>query len=209
HHAAYFHKVLWPVGTVSGSPLSSCTRLFNDVSPFSLFQGRLDSVLNGRTPATGDLPHMQYVFQVIQEAMRLYPAAWAISREPLAADALGEYAVRAGQIIYVAIYNVHHHPRYWPEPECFNPERFSPHGQAQWPHKHGYIPFGAGPRMCIGKPFGLTEAHIALAQMMQRFTFCIPEGHIAQPHAVFNMGIRDGLPVTVVSRTAQPQTVSP
>ncbi|MGQ0603694.1 MAG: cytochrome P450, partial [Anaerolineales bacterium] len=100
-------------------------------------QAEVDSVLNGRTPATGDLPHMPYVFQVIQEAMRLYPAAWAISREPLAADALGEYAVRAGQIIYVAIYNVHHHPRYWPEPECFNPERFSPHGQAQWPHKHG------------------------------------------------------------------------
>ncbi len=163
-------------------------------------QAEGDARLAGRTPASSDLPHLPYTLQVIQEAMRLYPAAWSISREPLADDALGEYAVRAGQIIYVAIYNVHHHPRYWPDPERFDPERFSPAGQARWPHKHAYIPFGGGPRMCIGKPFGLAEAHLALAQMLQRFTFRIPDGHVAQPHAVFNMGIRDGLPVTVLPR---------
>jgi cytochrome P450 len=163
-------------------------------------QAEVEAALNGRTPTSDDLPNMPYTFQVIQEAMRLYPAAWAISREPLEDDALGDYAVRAGQIIYVAIYNVHHHPRYWPEPERFDPERFSAAGQAQWPHKHGYLPFGAGPRMCLGKPFGLAEAHLALAQMAQRFTFHTPQGYLAQPHAVFNMGIRDRLPVTVEPR---------
>lgn len=165
-------------------------------------QAEGEAALGGRLPASVDLPQLPYTLQVIQEAMRLYPAAWSISREPLAADALGDYAVRAGQIIYVAIFNVHHHPRYWPDPERFDPERFSPAGQARWPHKHAYIPFGGGPRMCIGKPFGLAEAHIALAQILQRFTVRVPDGHVAQPHAVFNMGIRNGLPVTVQPRAA-------
>jgi len=162
-------------------------------------RAEVDAVLGGRTPTSSDLPNLPYTLQVIEESMRLFPAAWAISREPLTDDVLGDYTVRAGQIIYLAIYNLHHHPRYWGEPECFNPDRFSPEGRTQWP-KHAYLPFGAGPRMCIGKPFGLAEAHTALAHMIQRLAFQAPDGYIARPNAVFNMSIRDGLPVIVARR---------
>ena len=162
-------------------------------------QAEVDRALAGRLPRYADLAQLPYSLQVIEEALRLYPPAWSISREPLSADQLGEYMVRPGQIIYIAIYNLHHHPRYWADPERFDPERFSPAGQEQWP-KHAYLPFGAGPRMCIGRPFGLAEAQLALAAMLGRFTFRVPAGYTARPHAVFNMGIRDGLPVTVTPR---------
>ncbi len=125
--------------------------------------------------------------QIISEAISFFFAGHETTADTLA------------WTIYLAIYNLHHHPRYWGEPECFNPDRFSPEGRTQWP-KHAYLPFGAGPRMCIGKPFGLAEAHLALANMIQRLAFELPEGYVARPNAVFNMGIRGGLPVIVARR---------
>lgn len=164
-------------------------------------QAEVDAALGGRVPTYADLAQLPYTLQVIEEVLRLCPPAWSISREPVAPDQLGAYPVRPGQIIYIAIYNLHHHPRYWRDPERFDPERFSPEGQAQWP-KHAYLPFGAGPRMCIGRPFGMAEAQLALAYMLQRLTFTLPAGYVAKPHAVFNMGIRGSLPVRVTRRGA-------
>lgn len=125
-------------------------------------------VLGGRPPSLEDLPHLVYTGQVIDEAMRLYPPVWIIERQALAHDVLGPWRVPAGTIVGVSQWVMHRHPRLWPEPLRFDPERFAPE-RAEGRPRHAYLPFGAGPRICIGNHFALMEAKLILASVIQRF----------------------------------------
>jgi cytochrome P450 len=130
----------------------------------------LDRVLGGRTAEAKDLEALTYTRQVIEEAMRLYPPAPAVTgRRAVAADQLGEVAVAPGDRLLISTWVLHRHRKLWGEdPERFDPERFSAENSAAR-HRFAYMPFGAGPRICIGMGMAMQEAVIILATLAQRF----------------------------------------
>jgi len=130
------------------------------------------AVLGGRAPGFDDLPQLTYTGQVIDEVMRLRPPAWIVEREALADDQLGPWHVPAGTIVAVSPFMMHRHPGLWRDPERFDPERFDPARAADRP-RHAYLPFGAGPRVCIGNHFALMEAKIILTTIIQRYAVVV------------------------------------
>jgi cytochrome P450 len=121
----------------------------------------------GPDNAAGILPRLVYTRAVVHEAMRLYPPAYTIVRQAKHADAAGGIAVPAGAIVFIAPWVLHRHRRLWPQPEVFDPTRFLPGAPA--PDRFAYLPFGVGPRVCIGAQFALTEATLVLATMVKAF----------------------------------------
>jgi cytochrome P450 len=113
------------------------------------------------------LPKLTYTRAVVQEAMRLYPPAFTLVRQARQADDAGGVAVPAGAIVFMAPWVLHRHHRLWTEPERFDPARFLP--GAPPPDRFAYLPFGIGPRVCVGAQFALTEATLVLAAMIQAF----------------------------------------
>jgi cytochrome P450 len=162
-------------------------------------EAELDSVLNGRLPAVADFPRLQYSNKVIKESMRLYPSAWSISRCALADDDIGGYHIPAGAIVALSPYTLHRHPAFWPEPEKFDPERFTPEQEARR-HRYAYIPFGAGARKCIGDQLALMESIIILPMTLQKFRLHLVPGHPIEEHAVVTLRPKHGLMMTATKR---------
>jgi len=115
--------------------------------------------------ASGELPVAR---AVVDEALRLYPPVWVFTRRALEADTLGGFAVPAGTDVILPTYVIHRHPRYWHEPDAFRPERFAPGGEGQGA-SFAYIPFGAGPRRCLGDGFAIYEMLANLSRFGRRF----------------------------------------
>jgi cytochrome P450 len=136
----------------------------------------LDTVLGGRTPATNDLPSLNYTGMVIDEAMRLYPPVWAIGREAIEDDEIMGYRIAKGSNVMSSQWLAHRHPAFWENPTGFDPERFSAERAAGRP-RYAYFPFGGGPRMCIGNAFALTEAQLVLATVAQRYRLRLAPDH--------------------------------
>ena len=105
---------------------------------------------------------------VINEALRLYPAAYLFAREALTEDVIDGYPIPANTLIFITPFITHRDPKYWPEPEKFDPQRFTAANVASRP-KHVYYPFGEGPHVCIGNNFALMEMQLILAAVLQRF----------------------------------------
>lgn len=159
----------------------------------------VDAVLNGRIATIDDISHLPYTRNVINETMRLYPAAWATSRQPSSDDQVGPYKLPAGSNIFLAFYAIHRHPRYWHNPNAFDPDRFTPERAANRPN-HAFMPFGIGPRFCIGSQFALTEATIALASIAARYRLRLAPGAHVEPETVFTLRVKDALPMMVEKR---------
>ena len=123
--------------------------------------------LCGRAPAYDDLFRLKYTRSVIEESMRLYPPVWVISRTAIAEDVIGPFRIPAGSEILIFPYITHRHPQWWTEPDAFRPERFSSSHVAR--PRFAYLPFGAGPRTCVGLNFAMTEIQVVLALLLQRF----------------------------------------
>ncbi|MCG8315489.1 MAG: cytochrome P450 [Pseudomonadales bacterium] len=128
----------------------------------------LDQVLAGRIPTYEDLSALPYTEQVIKEAMRLYPPAYVLARRARRDTEVGGYKVPAGSELVIWVYMTHHDARWYPEPDVFKPERFAPDAVVQLP-KLAYLPFGGGPRSCIGAEFAMVEARLILATLAQSF----------------------------------------
>ncbi len=124
--------------------------------------------LNGRAPGYEDLIKLRYSRMVVEESMRLYPPVWTMSRTAVNDDEIGGYDVGAGSEILIFPYITQRHPKWWPDAETFRPERFAPENSAARP-RYAYLPFGAGPRTCVGLNFAMTEILVVLALMLQRF----------------------------------------
>ena len=124
--------------------------------------------LGGRMPTLGDLGALPYTGQVLDEAMRLYPPAWILERQAVEDDEIGGYRIPAGSFVVVSPWTVHRNPRLWDNPEGFDPDRFAPAACEARP-RHAYLPFGAGPRQCIGNNFALMEAKVMLAGIAARY----------------------------------------
>lgn len=159
----------------------------------------LARVLGGRTPTLADLPNLPYNRMVIEETMRLYPPAWGLSRQSVGEDIIGGYRLPAKASITLPIMTLHYDPRWWENPETFDPERFTPARSADR-HKFAYLPFGAGPRQCIGNHFALLEAQLVLATVAQRYQLRLRPGHPVQPDPVFVLRTSHGLPMTATRR---------
>lgn len=130
-------------------------------------RGEIDEVLEGRPPALADLERLPYTQAVIKESMRIYPPVWMIERRALADDVLGGYRIPAGTLVAVSPWTLHRDPQTFPDPERFDPQRFLGE-EAAARHRYSYLPFGAGPRTCIGNSFATMEAVILLATLAGR-----------------------------------------
>ncbi len=131
-------------------------------------RAELKSVLGGRTPTFADLPKLTYMQMVINEILRLYPAAYLFAREAVTDDVIDGFSIKANTLIFITPFITHRDPKYWNEPEKFDPERFTPENVASRP-KHVYYPFGEGPHVCIGNNFAVMEMQLILAAALQRF----------------------------------------
>ena len=125
-------------------------------------------VLGGRTPTAEDVPALEYTRAVVAESMRLFPPAWTMGRKAMEPHAIGGYAIEPGAVVIMSQWVVHHDPRWWSEPEQFNPARWAK--KADRP-KYAYFPFGGGSRVCIGEAFAWTEAILLLATLGQKWRF--------------------------------------
>lgn len=128
----------------------------------------VDRVLEGRIPEMDDVAQLPYLNMVLQETMRLYPPAYAVARYAAAADQIGGYDIPAGSSITMTTYYLHRHPDFWPDPERFDPLRFTPE-QVRERSRFAYLPFGGGPRQCIGNNFAMVEATLITAMIVQRY----------------------------------------
>jgi cytochrome P450 len=159
----------------------------------------LDTVLGGQTPTVDHLGDLPYTRMVIQEALRLYPPAFSMTRYAIADDEIGGYHVPAHSIIFLTPYYTHRHPAFWEDPERFDPERFTPERSAGRP-RFAYSPFGGGPRQCIGNTFAMMEEQLVLATVAQRYQLRLLPDHPVEPQVLFTVRPRYGLPMTLHPR---------
>jgi len=131
-------------------------------------QAEVDAVLAGRPPTADDLGRLRYTRMVIDETMRLYPTVWIFARQNVEEDEFCGFLIPPRSLLFICPYVTHRTPELWPDPERFDPGRFDPSDARARP-RYAYLPFGGGPRKCIGDVFALTEMQIVLALIVQRF----------------------------------------
>ena len=136
----------------------------------------LATVLGGRAPGLDDIPNLPYLRQVFDETLRLYSPIPILARDLTEDDRLNGYDLPKGSLVVLALYNTHRHPEFWERPEEFYPEHFAEAAVAARP-RYAYLPFGAGPRICIGMHFALMEAALVMGEVAQRFAL-----RLARPH---------------------------
>ena len=160
----------------------------------------LADVLNGRSPKYEDLENLPYTRQVIQESMRLYPPVPGLAgRQAVADDVVGGRPIRKGTHVAIMPWILHRHQMLWDEPGRFDPDRFSPENSCGR-DRFAWLPFGGGPRICIGASLALTEASLILATVAQRFRFGFVEDQQVRLKARITLRPRDGIKLTVVPR---------
>ena len=160
----------------------------------------LVAVLAGRTARYEDLTHLRYARMIIEELMRLFPPAHIISRQPIADDEVLGHRIPAGSEVLILPWLLHRKPALWENPDRFDPERFAPERAAQRP-RFAYVPFGAGPRICIGAAFAMAEAMIILATIAQRYRLRLKPGFPVEPQGLITLRPRYGLRMTLERRT--------
>jgi cytochrome P450 len=162
--------------------------------------GELDTVLGGRPPGAADLPDLPYTEAVLAESMRLRPPAWAISRQAVRAHELGTTRLPARSVAVVSPWVLHHDPRWWPQADAFRPERWLREDPER--PRHAYLPFGAGPRMCIGEGFARMEARLLIATLAQRWRFELEPSARVELQPVITLRPRHGMAMRAVPRRA-------
>jgi cytochrome P450 len=154
------------------------------------------TVYGDRRPVHSDLPKLRYTNMVLQEAMRLYPPVWILPRRTIDADEVGGYHVPAGAEVLICPYTLHRHPRYWPDPDRFDPSRFDPDVPTTRP-RYAHIPFGGGPRFCVGNHLGMMEATFVISTIMRDLRLVPRPGSRVRPEPMMSLRLGGGLPMTV------------
>ncbi len=153
-------------------------------------------VLGDRLPVYEDLRRLTYTAMVVEEVMRLYPPVWILTREAQQDDEIGGYHVPAGADVLVCPYTLHRHKAFWDEPERFDPDRFNPRRTGDRP-RYAYIPFGAGPRFCVGNSLGMMEAVFVLAMVSRDLQLVRDPDYEVVAEPMLSLRIRGGLPMIV------------
>jgi cytochrome P450 len=159
----------------------------------------VDEVLGAGPLEAHHLDRLVYTRAVIDEAIRLYPPAPYMSRAAINDDAIGDLQIPAGSMVVIAPYVLHRHKTLWDQPDVFRPERFLPEERGRI-DRFAYLPFGAGPRVCIGASFSLQEAVIVLATIARNFRLDLVEGHEVVPVQRITLRPGGGLPMHVTQR---------
>ena len=150
--------------------------------------------LGDRDPTVEDLPQLEGARRVIEEAMRLFPPAWIITRVAKEEDEIGGYRVAPGTVVTLSPYLTHHSKEVWPEPERFDPDRFTAERSAARP-RFAYFPFAGGPRQCIGSEFALTETTLVVATILRRYRLELASQGEVVPQPLTTLRPRGGLPM--------------
>jgi len=158
----------------------------------------IDDVLRGRVPSADDLPQLPYTRAVVSESMRLYPPAWTMGRRAVVDYRWDGHRIPAGSLILMSQWVVHRDPRFWPEPDRFDPQRWLSEAKAH--PRFAYFPFGAGNRVCIGEGFAWTEAMLVLATIAQRWRLTLDPTHPIEPLPLITLRTRHGVRATAVAR---------
>jgi cytochrome P450 len=187
-HETTANALTWTLYLLAGHP-ETAERLSAEV----------DTVLGDREPTAEDLTALPFTERVIREAMRLYPPIWAIERRAIEEDVIGGFRIPAGSTVVVSPWVTHRHPDFWDAPERFDPDRFTPERSAGRPQL-AWVPFGAGPRYCVGGHFAMTEALVITALVMRRFRLRLVPGHPVAPLPGITLRARDGVRLTVEPR---------
>jgi cytochrome P450 len=150
------------------------------------------AAVGDRAPVAEDAPKLKYASMVVSESMRLFPPVWAFERQAIDDDVVGGFEVPAKSMVAISPFLLHRHRAYWENPEGFDPERFSPQASEGRP-KFAYLPFGGGPRMCIGMGFAMMEAQMCLARIVQKFRLELASSARVDPEPVVTLRPRGGL----------------
>ncbi|MCA9571188.1 MAG: cytochrome P450 [Myxococcales bacterium] len=153
----------------------------------------------GHDPTTADLPALPWVSAIVKEAMRLYPPAWAMGREAIAPISIRGHRIEPGQQIAVSPWILHHDPRWWIEPNAFRPERWT-NGETEGLPRMAFLPFGGGPRVCIGNHFATMEAVLVLATLLRHRTVERTDAPDPRLLPAVTLRPRGGLPLRVCAR---------
>jgi cytochrome P450 len=162
----------------------------------------VDRVLQGRLPTTSDVGALTYVERVVTESMRLYPPVWLFGRRALADYSIGAYVAPARSVFVMSPYVLHRNARYYPEPERFDPGRWTPAVRASLP-RCAYLPFGAGPRQCIGESFAWMELVLVVATIAQRWRLRLVPGHPVATRPLVTLRTKHGMKMTVHKRDSK------
>jgi cytochrome P450 len=162
-------------------------------------EDELDRVAGGRSITAEDVGNLPFTRMVIEESMRLYPPAHTMSRQALGPDRLGDIELKKGTSVLIVPWLLHRHRKLWDRPDEFRPERFLPDQVAARP-RFAYIPFGAGPHICIGAAFAMTEAILCLATLAKRFRLTLVPGTNVEPVGQITLRPRNGLPMRIERR---------
>jgi cytochrome P450 len=169
----------------------------------------VNSVLGSRRASYEDFSRLRYTQMVMAESMRLYPPAWAMGRKAVDDFEIGPYRLPAGTTVIASQYVLHRDARYFPDPLAFRPERFAANADGAAYSGFGtplarprmaYIPFGAGPRQCIGESFAWMEGVLALATLAQRWKLRLAPGHPVEPEPLITLRPRHGMKMQIVPR---------
>jgi cytochrome P450 len=165
----------------------------------SRMHAELDAVLADRPPGVGDLPRLAYTEMVLAESMRLFPPAWIIGRRAMEPYSIGAFDVPERSIVLASQWVTHRDPRYFPDPERFDPERWRPEAKEARP-KFSYFPFGGGPRVCIGEGFAWMEGILILAAVARRWRLLLEPGQSIVPAPGITLRPRHGIRMQLEQR---------
>jgi cytochrome P450 len=160
-------------------------------------------VLRGRAPAVADLAQLPYTEMVVRETLRLYPPAAGVAREPIEDVRIGTYDVPRGSLVTVNTYALHRDPRFFDDPDRFDPERFSAGWEERIP-RYAFLPFGGGPRVCIGNGFAMMETRLIVATVVQHCHLSLEPGQDIVPMQLVTVRPKHGIKMRLRHRVALP-----
>lgn len=158
----------------------------------------VEDVLGTRRPTAGDLDRLPWTTACLQESQRCFPAQW-IGREAIEDDVIGGHRIRRGTTVFIPVHEIHHDPRWWPDPETFDPGRFLQDAKDR--PRSAYLPFGGGRRICIGQSFALMEMALIAAIMSQRFVFDLAPGYPVEFESTITLRPKNGVHLIARSRS--------
>jgi cytochrome P450 len=167
----------------------------------------VDRVIGEGRPTFTHVEHLICTRRALEESLRLYPPAWGFSRLALGDDEIGGYRIPKGSIVFVIPFVVHRRPKLWPDPDRFDPDRFAPEHESARP-RFAYIPFGGGPRGCIGNQFAMLEAQLIVAAIAQRYRIELVPDQDIRPEPLITLRPTPGIHARITKRVRAAQSVS-
>jgi cytochrome P450 len=166
-----------------------------------------DSVLGDEPLTHADVLKFEFTTQVIQEALRLYPPFWMIDRMAVADDRVGDIVISRGSMVIVYVYGAHHAPRYWENPEDFDTERFTKANE-KLRTPFTYLPFGGGPRVCIGNQYAMLQMLMILSHLLRKYDFQLAPGQEIEPRPMVILRPKHGIRMTFTNATAPTPSIA-